>query len=428
MLSMNLFELTQLAKKNPPASEQIIADFVYKKFQLKTTVTVNQSAVSLNSVNGQLVTDTKQKLFFKFHAEEGESATQSEYYNGQILAKNGFDIIAPLYQSTDIGEQFLIYPYRTDPTFFDVCAALDEQFLTERRYDETKKNQVLCAEKKLCQQASHIAAKTFAVTATDIVAQEPIWQLFSTRLLSKKNQTPRIDLYYGDKTLVLPDQKKITFADLATKKWIINGRRFDQSLSEIITDAKQIISPATYKTWGTIVAHGDDHNGNKFFDENDASLRYFDPAFAGQYVPVLLAPIKTIFHDTLAHPFWLYSPKKIEEQVSLNYSVTDDEIIIDHNWDMAAVAPVRQNILEQKLNDLLVPTVELLRAKNLFPDTALEFVKKALFCCPFLVLNLIDYDTYSPKMSLLALSKSIEMGSLADSDDYLDQSLRAILG
>jgi hypothetical protein len=421
---MNLFELTKLAKVDLPQTEELLSAFIQKKFALTVQVQINQSAVSLNSVNGTLILADGEKMFFKFHAEEGEAETQSEYYNGKILAKHGFDIIEPLYQSTDVGEQFLIYPYITAPTFFEVCDTLDAQYLSNNNYDESLKKSVLIAERNFCETCVKVAQKTFAVTSSNIVATEPIWQLFSTRLVSKNNEIPRLDLYYQNQKIQLPDGSEILFKDLANKKWIINGRTFDQSLSEIIIQSKKIICSESCKEWGTIVAHGDDHNGNKFFDQKKSSLTYFDPAFAGQNIPALLAFIKTIFHDTLAHPFWLYTPKKIDPETKLDWTITEKSVVINHNVDLSVISPLRSDLLTIKLEYLLKPIVQMLRQKKLLPTNALDFIKKALFCCPFLVLNLINYQKYSPKMSLLALSKAVEMGSLSDKDNSLDASLR----
>ena len=57
---MKLAELTQLAKVNPDAAAQGVLQFVQQQFpdlQIKR-VQINQSAISLNSVNGFLTHQT----------------------------------------------------------------------------------------------------------------------------------------------------------------------------------------------------------------------------------------------------------------------------------------------------------------------------------------------------------------------------------
>ena len=111
-------------------------------------VEINQSKVSLNSVNGTLTDIIGKKYFFKFHAEEGETKTVSEYYQGQILAGAGLPLIQPLYQKTTPGEQFLIYENITAPTAFDLCEQFERAYETDGSYP-TEKNNYLAAEQRL---------------------------------------------------------------------------------------------------------------------------------------------------------------------------------------------------------------------------------------------------------------------------------------
>lgn len=421
---MNLFELTRLAKTDRIAAQAQVAFFIAKKFGLQGRVEINVSTVSLNSVNGTITTNNGEKLFFKFHAEEGEANTVNEYYNGQVLEQAGFPIIKPLYQSTEPGEQFLVYPFIDFPSLFDVCLELDQQFLSDKKYEQNLYTKVLGSEKKFNRLCAEKSLKNLAQTPAEDVSKQPIWQLFTYRLLAKNDAKPRVDLYYADQAIRLPDGRELPFSELAKRKWIINGVEYQESLSDLIVEASKLVNPTAQTDWMTITAHGDDHNGNKFFDQNNCSLIYFDPAFAGDRVPALLAFVKTTFHDTMAHPFWLYDPQSIEEQVKLSWQLTDEAIIIDHNWDLERVTPLRQVLFELKIEYLWKPIFRTLVAQQCLPENALDFIKKALFCCPFLVLNLIDADRYSPIMSLLALSKAVQMGSWSDRDGVLDTALK----
>jgi hypothetical protein len=431
-LESYLLSISKLAKITPLLAAQKIQNFATKKFNLKIAKTkINQSAVSLNSVNGFFELENGTEYFFKFHAEENETETVSEYYRAEILEKNGFPVITPIFQSTQPGEQFLIYPKISAPTFFDVLEKMDAKFLTTKKYNEDQKQKILAAEKELCEKCFEIAKKTLHIENSEKINSASIWQLFYRRLTSI-DTTPRLDLFYTNKKIQLPNGNSLPFEELAKFKWKINGREYQESITEIIDSAKKILNPKSQKNWSVITAHGDDHNGNKFYFENEKpNLKYFDPAFAGENIPALLAFIKTTFHDVFAHPFWLYDSKKIENKLELNFEITKQTISVQHNFELQNVAPIRLEILKIKLEKLWQPlfielqkltlqTSEKLMPIEKTPQMSKGFIKKALFCCPFLVMNLIDPNNFSPKVSLFALSRAVEMGTFSD-DDFLNK-------
>ena len=60
--------LAQLLKNLLLKTEKLLVALIQKKFALTVQVQINQSAVSLNSVNGVLLLENGEKMFFKFHA------------------------------------------------------------------------------------------------------------------------------------------------------------------------------------------------------------------------------------------------------------------------------------------------------------------------------------------------------------------------
>jgi hypothetical protein len=429
-MEFSFVEISKLAKKEPVTAGNLLKDFAEEKFSLDiATVKINNSAVSLNSVNGFFTLKDNTELFFKFHAEEGEEETVSEYYRAGILENAGLPVISPVYESTKAGEQFLIYPKISDPTFFDVLEKMDMEFLETKKYNQEKKEKIVEAEKNLCKKSFAIAKKTLKKTTSQKVSEESIWQLFSKRLISENTQ-PRLSLFYEGKNIVLPNKEKISFDELAKYKWLINGVEYSQTLEEIIEASKEIVCPEWQTSWAVVTAHGDDHNGNKFFcgtsTGSSNELKFFDPAFAGENIPALLAFVKTTFHDVFAHPFYFYQPEKLKKFLDTSIEIKDQKIFINHNWDIKTISPLRKELLEIKFQYFWKPMIQELKQKNMLPENAKKFLKKSLFCCPFLCLNLINPEKFSPEYSLLALSKAVQMGTEGEGN-LIDEMLSAVI-
>lgn len=415
-----LVEIMYESKISPLKAADKILNFVRTVFPTLSikTIKINQSKLSLNSINGTLVNDAGRKYFFKFHTEEGETKTINEYYQGQVLADAGLPIIQPLYQNTTPGQQFLIYENITVPTAFELC----EQF--EQEYEKTgfypvEKNNYLAAKDRLLKRQLGAYLNTLRSATSEEMSRSPLLQLFLWRLIPNNGSTARVDLFYNNKFVTLPNDM-IPFNELTQKQWIINGVEYNESLSKIIQQAKNLLNPACEVAIPAVIGHGDDHNGNKFYLGNELFL--FDPAFAGLQ-PALLSFVKATAHNTFLHPSWLYDPEMLNGKLSINYQIKDDTIVIEHNWDMAERSPLRKEILNQQIDVVWKPLLNKLREKKLLPVYWKDYLRKALFCCPFLVYNLLDTNKYSPAATLLALSKCVELGSITKNQSGLTDKM-----
>jgi hypothetical protein len=163
----------------------------------------------------------------------------------------------------------------------------------------------------------------------------------------------------------------------------------------------------------SIVGHGDAHNGNVFFHPNDTpeggELIYFDPAFAGRHHP-LLDLTKPMFHNVFA--MWMYYPKEMKERIPVSFREEGETWSIDYDYPLP---PVRQIFLDSKLKSALIPTLLMLKSRGMLREDWRAYLKAALFCCPFLTMNLTDDQRFPPEISLLGLAMSVEMG--AESQD-----------
>ena len=415
----NLAKISQTAKTDLEQATTDILSFVKAKFtQIEaTSIEINQSKVSLNSVNGFINTVDNKRYFFKFHAEEGDQNTIDEYYQSYELEKAGLPMVKPIYENTEPGSQFLIYAEITAKTAFDEFTNLEENNNLQ------KEEQLLNAEGRLLKIEAQVFLDTLKLSDAKEIASTPLYQLFHTRLVSKNNEPPRLDIYYTGQEIELPNGEKINFDDLAQKKWIINEIEYSENLLAIINSAKDILDPLKTEQIPTVLGHGDDHNGNKFFIDND--FIFFDPAFAGRQ-PALLSFVKATAHNTFLHPNWLYDPAKTKDDLEFSYEITDETIIVNHNWDMALKSPVREKILNLQIEKVWQPLIAEFKKRDILPQNYKEYIRKALFCCPFLVYNLIDKQKYSSTESLLALSKCVELGTAGNKENYIDEFLEKI--
>ena len=351
------------------------------------------SAVSLNSINGSLISAAGERLFFKTHVEP--QSLINEYYNSTILAEAGYPVMQPLYSSTEWGKQLLIYPFFESPSLFQIAREIE---LEQRQDGES----VLRVQQQADEQLRQIYMQTLQwLTAAD-QAQAPIHQLFSHRLTGG-----RFEQFYQGQRVALPEQE-IEFEQLASLRWVINGLEFQQTLGELIERAVEQLHPGRCDG-PAIVGHGDAHNGNVFIDRAGTSLIYFDPAFAGRHSP-LLDLAKPLFHNVFA--IWMYFPQAVADRLSIRATldVSEKTIAVEHDF---VPSDFRLAVLRSKLDRVLLPVLQELQSRGWLAEDWRQDLKLALFCCPFLTMNLRDVRKFPAAIALLGLATSIEMGSTA---------------
>ena len=187
-------------------------------------------------------------------------------------------------------------------------------------------------------------------------------------------------------------------------QWNINGIQYQHTLGELVQQAIALLEPSR-GDGASIVGHGDAHNGNLFIDVDGGSMVYFDPAFAGRHSP-LLDLVKPLFHNVFA--IWMYYPREIAEMMSIRWEIKDDTMMVEHDF---VPSPVRVALLRSKLERVLKPLLKELQSRGMLEENWREYLKLALFCCPFLTMNLSDVKKFPPEITLLGLAMSVEMGS-----------------
>ena len=407
---------------------------------LAESVTLTPKAVSLNSFNGFYRSDGEE-YFFKTHIEE--QGILEEYYNAEQLYQAGYNIVRPLRTIHEGGQQMVIYPVVHWPVMFDLMRAVEVG-----KTEESSCDTLVSAEKHECGRLLDIYQSMFAHSTAVEHARAPIHQLFWHRLVGG-----RFKSFYEGKLIQYPQgtyvqEGGISFNELLSLRWVINGVSQQKTLGELVERAKVVLNPA----WDalTVIGHGDAHFGNVFLEnallqggrplapihlanaagaataaqsgemqgegsplhfnwedleETKPRYLYFDPAFAGRHSP-LLDVIKPLFHNVLAT--WMYFPHVIAQDLQLTISRRGMTIAIEDNYTLT---PVRQAILQTKVEHLLRPLIEELRARDSLPPDWKEIIQLALMCCPLLTINLLDGERMPPCISWLGLLLAVQTGN-----------------
>lgn len=389
----DLATIQRLQFTNLAQAELLLQRWFARHMHLQVdSVTLTPKAVSLNSFNG-VYTVNGEAYFFKTHVEE--QGVLAEYYHAELLYNAGYAIVRPLRTLHEQGRQMVIYPVIHDPVMFDLARAVETGATTFATVE-----MLVAAEKRECERLLAIYQKTLAFSSAEEHAQAPIHQLFWHRLTGG-----RFDAFYSGKQVPRPDsEQSIPFDELLHYCWSINGSPVtgkNVTLGKLIERAKVVLNPA--RPAMTIIGHGDAHFGNVFLERD---YRYFDPAFAGRHA-VLLDIVKPFFHNVFA--MWMYFPDDIARDLRLSVALRDEQVFIEHNYE---VSPLRQAILQTKLEYLLQPLKALLWAQGALADDWYEVMTLALMCCPLLTINLLDRQRIPSTICWLGLSQVMQMGSL----------------
>ncbi len=408
-------EIRAVARSDSAMAQQMLADLLRDLFHIAPRdVAINYDQYSLNSLNGFFRTD-EGDFFFKFHQEEGEEAMSGEYYRADILARAGLPVDQAVHMSALPGEQILVYRRRTDPRFSDVLRALDLED------DPDMRAKAVSAERELGERVLRVYADSLHPITPQQASSEPINRLFFERLIEPATGVypgGRLTNFYVGQVFDFPGVS-LSWDEFADARFVVNGVAYAKTVRELFDGAHRRLAPVHLADAGGVVAHGDAHNANVWYmDQGErATLSFFDPAFAGEHVPTLLAEVKTTFHNILAHPLWLYDPEQLERRHSATARFENGTLHVDTDWTLSNI---RRDLLAQKMNEVWKPLLAMLKAQGLLPDDWREVVRYALFLCPTLVMNLrAGASRHNPTSSLIGFANAVRAGSepLGQSDE-----------
>ncbi len=234
-----LQQIQALQYSDKAQAEALLIDLIREMFALDVVaVELRPLAVSLNSFNGFLTLADGQRLFFKTHTEP--DSVIGEYYNTTTLANSGYEIIKPVYSSTEWGKQLLIYELIEDPSVFDVAWAIEQG--ESDAFGDLKQAQNLADQTLLARYRA-----TMAWQSADEAAEAKVHQLFYHRLTGG-----RLARFYGplpgdagDNTvqIALPDGS-LPMTQVRQAQWTINGQHYAETLDDLIQRAIRLLDPA----------------------------------------------------------------------------------------------------------------------------------------------------------------------------------------
>ncbi len=396
-----------LAKTDPDAAVRELGGLLGDAFDIDVAnLAINYDQYSLNSLNGFFDSGDR-SFFFKFHQEEGEEDMKGEYYRADLLSKANLPIDLPVWKSSMPGEQILVYHRRNDRRFSDVLRDLDEN------PDADAISKVGAAERQLNDRILSVATSTLHEVDAGQVGEEPIHHLFHDRMIDlKTGRSPggRYANFYVGKPFEFPGCS-LTWDQFSAALPVLNGQAMASTFGEIFARALTKLNPKNLASAGGFTAHGDAHNANVWYIEEGegASLSYFDPAFAGEHIPSLLAEAKATFHNVFAHPFWLYDPGVAHDRYTASAFYDDGELRIDTDWRLS---DVRRELLDAKATAFWKPFLAHLAERGMLPADWRQTMRLALAMCPTLVMNLrAGADRHNPTSSAIGFLVAGLVGS-----------------
>lgn len=412
-------EIRAIAKQDIPRAEVMLQGLIADLFAIPVArLRINIDQYSLNSLNG-FFSSGEAEYFFKFHQEEGEEQMRGEYYRADILARAGLPVDQPVYISTLPGEQLLVYKRRSDPRFSDVLFKLDENA------DPASMARAVAAEAALNDHVLHCALESLQPITAAQSAAEPIHRLFYERLVEQGTGIfpgGRYKKFYVGKYFTFPGNVHIGWDELSMARPVINGLEYERSFGEIFALAHARLAPEALADAGGIIAHGDAHNANIWYIRGEAEdrLAFFDPAFAGEAVPSLLAEVKSTFHNIFAHPLWLYNPALAASRYQAVVRLRGGKLYIDTDWRLS---PIRSALLAAKAAHFWKPFLGMLATRNMLPKDWEDVIRLGLLLSPSLVMNLNageGAELHNPVSSAIGLSVALAAGSrpVAGEDEF----------
>lgn len=394
-----LQDIHRLQRSDVDAANRQLLRFIRDRLKLPfvvQSVELRPGAVSLNSISGVLHTSAGRK-FFKTHVEP--ASVVGEFYNVTLLADAGYHVLAPVFASTAYGRQFLVYEWFEAPTLFEALRAIETGADSGTR-------DLLAAVQASDDLLVELYTNSLRMIDAETHAKQPVHQLFLHRLAGARYR----DFYSG--AFFLP-RHRIAFADLAGRKWIINGVAYRDTLETSVAKAIAALRFSGARQIAAVAGHGDAHAGNLFYFGPKQSLAWFDPAFAGTHSP-LLDIIKPLIHDSLLK--WLYFPDEVAAETAINYRLPDGAITVEHDYSPSSL---RTALFDSRLTRIVAPMLRRLKASDSLPGNWLAIMQAAAMCCPLLTMNLADRNRFSPEVALLGLATAVELGGCADDPVHL---------
>jgi hypothetical protein len=248
-------------------------------------------------------------------------------------------------------------------------------------------------------------------------------KLFEGRLKTKAadGTSGRLESFYQNSTLNLANCS-ISWDALLDKKWIIDGIEYEESLRELIQQAKAILSPIQHR-W-TAISHGDWHEMNVYTSKKLSfpHFLFLDCEVSGRNEvigdSIIYLTYNSIFGDYLSPKYfpkqfdpWTASMDKAQSRFPLKKrnitaSITKTHVVLDGVGNFGT-SSVRKRIANIFVNKYFTPLQDACKKAPPYFDNQEARIKSCLFMRLLAVYNISEIDSNDQAKIFGLLFKSI---------------------
>jgi len=347
-----------------------------KIFNLKPTDT----SAALNSVSATANVDLngqRLSIFGKVHIESetrviNAVGVEQEYQKASLLVEAGWPVVKPIAMSKQMDYPLLLYLQMNEPTLFDKLEKSNMNGVSTLREQQLKDFYEYNAN------IGQKEVKNLRQGSVDEAKNAPVQTLF----LKRFEKGGRIDQWYTENTLFqLPGLiDPISWKELLTSQWQINGIVYNTTLQDIVDKARQSLAFENEEDAFLTLSHGDDHSGNVRLTQPPL---VFDPAFAG-WNPASL-DLKALAHTgflPLASMYYL--PKGL----NCTYQKSANKIQVEINLTSLPMYTTFEVLAKQIIDTRIIPLMKRVKESGGNIDKESQRIKCGMAGCALLTVNI----------------------------------------
>lgn len=371
-------------------NELLIKDAFLKKFNENVDIKFYKN----DNSKGEFFSKRFQDCVFEVINKESKDYDILKMKN--CLLDINYPYIKPFYKYEDIEKIILFYEKdQDDNNFFDILNNLDEEFLNNKYYLKNRFiDAILNAEEQYLRKKGELCSSTMEVFHKDDIKKESFWNILKCNI--------------NDDTRINVNGKLLPIKNISHLKWNINGIGYEESLKDIMSEVETVVNPNSKEYWLTFLSYDSNCNKNKILDYGNLYCKEIE--YISNKTPVLFSFALDTFCDVLAHPFWYFTPNKLNNYTKINIEIKDDTIFLNHNITLKEISPIRIEIFNKKIEHLW--NILFNNVSGIDKESIVNTVQKIFFILSISCKYAFKNNTGNLKdIDLLVLAKAIEFGS-----------------
>lgn len=415
---------------DPAYRASVFGEYIQKAFPDSDVSNVEpiSTAASLNSICAYVDIAPKKgdefiPAFAKIHIESDTDSDnvlgeEDEYGQATLLDRFGWPVLKPLMVSQSADYPLLIYPRIREKTLFD---------LLKDSSDEGN-NLITSADLDILEQLNRRVGEAMAGNSILVDSEEAVISPVQTLFLGRFKEGGRIDAWYEPETAFsLPGiDRPMKWREIVKSKWVINGSPYDNTLFEVVENARNSLSFDGESKALVCVSHGDDHPGNIFMNKKKGEAIIFDPAFAG-WNPASLSNIKAFAHSILPIGGMYYDPQV--EDVFYDWDKEKNVISVDIPFETSALFDAHGAIARQIADLRILPLLQKAKTMGINMKREADRIRHALVGCALLTTDVRELLEKGDRRGQGLLPLAIMFSELRGLPvlDYLEEKINSEL-